>query len=1149
MSTVCRRISGQVGPVARTLVIGGVAGVAVGAWDLSLAAVTQDAPVAAAAGYTMAVTTLAGLGISVGVALLLVLGRAVFGAGSPRMAVVPVGLAAGVIAALVNRGLFAGPGISEASWAPVVEAVFGPLLGVVATALILWVGACASWSARRRLLLAVACVLGFFLFGLANLGYGPFGRFNAYPSLKIEFTLLTWVSAFGALGLSWGARPARPRRDALLAASLILVSGGVGVVQRGAVGIHRVRAQIANLPMPAARQQMHVVESVLLEWARDLPEIPVEDMEVPGFEAGSDRTDIATLLDAQLPNRRQMNVLWIAVDALRQDRLGCYGYARRTTPRIDAFAQDAVKFSRALTPTPASAMAYSSTLSGVPSRVTPSYVHVHGVDAPVPDDFPLASVLAASGRQTMGVTAFFKSTQLRPEFVSMGRGFERFNSDGHIKPLDAREVTDRVVALLAQRRARDPFFIFAHYLDPHAPYQFKSGHDFGARPVDAYDSEIAFADSEIGRLLDKLEELGLSDQTIVCFFSDHGESFGEHNNWRHGGSLYQHQVAVPLLIRVPGLPARTVSEWVTLADLCPTTLSLLEVPDPHRRLGRDLAPLMIGADDGWVDFAYVDRPHAPRRGPASRERGVWSGDRKLVWNVEANTYQVFDLVHDPGETSNLFDPADPSQRRLLGLMGAFDRRIAGFWGEPDGPRDDAATAFAAAVGQLESATADTADAAIAALFEVFAAHRLTLETREQVRAEDRDRLRKLAEGALGARRIRAVYRDQVASVLLFCDDARSMERLVAYQEETRNVALAAQISQYRRRHGRPGVATWMAGALERTAWDRRLWPAYALATVGDESGVPLLRACLRSPELNDVLVAADGLGALGKRDVLLHALLAQDRFWRSERALAPLVDAAGADRTSTGTAFLLHVASSVTGAAARRAKGYLEERLDGAAIARSGEVYLAAFGAKEALLYGQHRDALTALQGVNAKDDALLGPLWLLKLHAALGAGDEAAFDDAAARLAAACPGDPTIQRLARRVRGPDGPFVGEAKALRIKAELVELSADEKPQPGGVILIQVDVTNEGDRVLIGGPVRGSLRFGLVERVGKRLGQSQHMFDLPMSGIAPGETVRVSAVGRLPNREGSHDISLVIRRAGVPGPSVELVRLPTVVVDP
>ena len=138
--------------------------------------------------------------------------------------------------------------------------------------------------------------------------------------------------------------------------------------------------------------------------------------------------------------------------------------------------------------------------------------------------------------------------------------------------------------------------MFMQYIDPHGPYAKRDGHDFGVKAIDLYDSEIAYTDHEIGRFLDGLKKSGLADRTIVVLFADHGESFDEHNLTRHGTALYQHQIHVPVMMRVPGLAPRDVSQWVSLADLAPTMTSLLGVTDGYRRLGRDLAPLLLGAD-------------------------------------------------------------------------------------------------------------------------------------------------------------------------------------------------------------------------------------------------------------------------------------------------------------------------------------------------------------------------------------------------------------------------------------------------------------------------------------------------------------------------------------------------------------------------
>lgn len=675
---------------------GSVAGLATGILDVTLAAVTRDSPVLDAAPYTLALTTIAGVGLGLGVAALTAIGRT-FARPDSRLAVLPLAAAAAGIAVALNRGLFEGPGIRERSWAPFAEMVFAPLLGIVTLVVVFAIASSATWPARRRAAAAAACVAGFVLFGLADIGAGPFGRLNAYPTLKIEFALLTWVMAFGAWGWTMGTRS--PRRAPLVTCACIVIALSIALVSRGSDGIHRMRAKIVGLPMAAASRVVGPIEDVILDGFVSVPDIVIETDDVPDLVSTVDMNRVAALLDEQVPLRRSMNVIWIAIDALRRDHVGCYGYSRPTTPHIDAFARGAVTFRRAITPTPSSALAYFSALNGISGRSSPLEQAKHGSKVELPERFSIAARLGESGRVTMGVTAFSKSTSFRPTFRPLSAGFDHFNSDGHLTALRADQVTERAIALLDKAAGR-PFFLFAHYLDPHAPYESRPGHDFGDGPTDAYDSEIAYTDVQIGRLLDEMTRRGLDESTVVVVFSDHGESFGEHNNWRHGGSLYQHQVAIPMLMRVPGLSRRSVDQWATLTDLGPTTLALLGVDDPHPRLGRDLTPLLVGEIEGWADYAYAERPHYGSGNLSSSERGLWSGDLKLLWNVESTTYQVFALDEDPGERANRFDPAVRAHRHLLGKLRAVDRRIDSYWGAGQ-HHDDGLTDLARALDRAE----------------------------------------------------------------------------------------------------------------------------------------------------------------------------------------------------------------------------------------------------------------------------------------------------------------------------------------------------------------------------------------------------------------------------------------------------------------
>jgi arylsulfatase A-like enzyme len=180
-------------------------------------------------------------------------------------------------------------------------------------------------------------------------------------------------------------------------------------------------------------------------------------------------------------------------------------------------------------------------------------------------------------------------------------------------------------------------------MEPHAPYHFHVGRDFGRRPIDAYDSEIAEADAQVARLLERLEKTGERDRTIVVVFGDHGEGFGEHNNREHGASLYDHQVRVPLIVHVPGLQHREITKWVTLADITPTLLTLIGQESKPPRMGRPSTPLMTDVPAKWPDWGISERAASATKVPRSWERAVWRGDNKLIWLTHDRTYQFFDL--------------------------------------------------------------------------------------------------------------------------------------------------------------------------------------------------------------------------------------------------------------------------------------------------------------------------------------------------------------------------------------------------------------------------------------------------------------------------------------------------------------------------
>ncbi|MEM8960424.1 MAG: sulfatase [Acidobacteriota bacterium] len=315
--------------------------------------------------------------------------------------------------------------------------------------------------------------------------------------------------------------------------------------------------------------------------------------------------------------RARHNVVVYLVDTLRSDRLGCYGGPSPSrSPRLDAFAEDAVLFTRAVAQTSWTKPAVASVLTGLGPML-------HGVNTPdhaLPDSaLTLAEMLQENGYRTGG---FVTNAHITEE-SGFAQGFEHFN----YRPLLADDIGAAAIDWLDQATTDQPFFLYLHTIDPHAPFEPKPSYrnlfaeiddpslgsvahiravaDRGAHafaPDDAvsqdllalYDAEIAQNDAAFGDLLDALDSRGLSESTIVVFLSDHGEAFFEHGVLGHGWDLYRETLDVPLLMRVPDGPrGTTVDTPVQHIDLAPTLLGQLGISLPTPLEGRDLGPLLM----------------------------------------------------------------------------------------------------------------------------------------------------------------------------------------------------------------------------------------------------------------------------------------------------------------------------------------------------------------------------------------------------------------------------------------------------------------------------------------------------------------------------------------------------------------------------
>jgi len=390
------------------------------------------------------------------------------------------------------------------------------------------------------------------------------------------------------------------------------------------------------------------------------------------------------------------NVLLIVIDTLRADHVGAYGARRDTTPVLDRFAREGTRFDRAYSTAPWTVPAVASILTGL-------YPSAHGTDRTdhslVPEVDTLAEILADRGYATAGVISHMIIWGLR----GFAQGFARYDQqearlgDEYVSTAG---VTSRAIALLEEFASEEvPFFLFAHYFDPHYRYinhedikfaPARAGRLDGTQPiwvlrrmepelrsdevaflVDLYDEEIRHTDAGIGRLLSKLDALGLRKNTVVVVTADHGEEFLERGWLGHTRTLYEELIRVPLIVRAPGHVPSVVRDPVSVVSIVPTVLDLIGVdPSRFRFDGESLVPHLGGAarPGGREVFAEVDYEEALNDKKRAFKKAVIDGDWKLIQDDLTRTVELYDLKSDAAERRDLSSSRPEVVQRLVGTL-------------------------------------------------------------------------------------------------------------------------------------------------------------------------------------------------------------------------------------------------------------------------------------------------------------------------------------------------------------------------------------------------------------------------------------------------------------------------------------------------
>jgi arylsulfatase A-like enzyme/tetratricopeptide (TPR) repeat protein len=345
-------------------------------------------------------------------------------------------------------------------------------------------------------------------------------------------------------------------------------------------------------------------------------------------------------------------VLFVTIDTLRADHVGCYGRAGAATPTLDALAARGVRFATAIAHVPLTGPSHASLLTGR-TPLGHGLRDNGGYALPAP-----VRTAAEDFRQAGYRTAAFVSGFPLDRRFGFDRGFETYDdhlprgNDPRRTPYVERfanATTDAVLRwLAAPAPGPSPFFLWVHYYDPHAPYEPPAA--FAERFREApYDGEIAFVDSQLARLLSALEEKGALARTLVLLTADHGESLGEHDEGTHGLFVYDATLRVPWIMAGPAVAAGRVSATVARGiDVLPTLLDYAGLSPPADLEGRSLRPAAEGQEMSDAP-AYAESLY-PERELGWAPLHAWRTSRFKL--IDAPRPELYDLSTDATEKAN-----------------------------------------------------------------------------------------------------------------------------------------------------------------------------------------------------------------------------------------------------------------------------------------------------------------------------------------------------------------------------------------------------------------------------------------------------------------------------------------------------------------
>lgn len=393
-------------------------------------------------------------------------------------------------------------------------------------------------------------------------------------------------------------------------------------------------------------------------------EIPNNGMDENGLcgdynEAGAEKISMG---EASLV-LEDYNIILIIIDALRPDHMGCYGYARDTTPFLNSFSEDAFIFERAYAQA-------SHTRTSLPSFAFSRYQPFAGEKWRY-QGRTMAELLKEHGYVTLSVIFY----RLGDVFL---RGYDRFSvPESNPKIWDESDPFIPLALNHIDEAGGNKFFLWLHLPYPHHPYTTHNNiQKFGNKDIDRYDNEISYTDTLVRNFYEELGKKRLLDKTIMIVTADHGEEFFDHGGQYHNSTVYNEQVRVPLLLKIPGMQGRRIYENVQLIDLSATLLSLAGVRQDDGRQGRVFSSL-LKKDEESTDINSLAWDNWALSGPVGsfQQFSLIENDWKLDYNMKNNFYALYNIKDDPYQQRNLIDMAGFRGRYAQGLINLLHSLI------------------------------------------------------------------------------------------------------------------------------------------------------------------------------------------------------------------------------------------------------------------------------------------------------------------------------------------------------------------------------------------------------------------------------------------------------------------------------------------